>query len=171
MALSQNGWPGLEDDSKQLIWWKIPGVEEPLKLRHGCAGFTLCHFVAYFDARVEDIDGQKDDWGHAYRVIRGYSELSNHASGTAVDLNAIEHSLGKEDTFTVKEEKLIHRRLNRYEGAIRWGGDYRGRKDEMHFELDRDIRFVNDLAIDLMKTKVGLKLLELNPEQKRVILS
>ncbi|MFA7264909.1 MAG: peptidoglycan-binding protein [Candidatus Nanopelagicales bacterium] len=64
------------------------------------------------------------------------SSLSNHSSGTAFDWAAPKHPLGKIGTFTAAQVKTIHTIVNvECEGCIRWGGDYSGRKDEMHFEI------------------------------------
>src|SRR5690606_37764328 len=52
-----------------------------------------------------------------------------------VDFNAPEHGLGRVGTFSGAQVKAIRRILADLDGAVRWGGDYAGRKDEMHFEL------------------------------------
>ena len=75
-------------------------------------------------------------WGHAYRPIRGASTLSNHASGTAIDVNAPRHPLGSSGTFSATQRARIHAILADCNGVVRWGGDYSGRKDEMHFEIN-----------------------------------
>ena len=59
--------------------------------------------------------------------------LSNHASGTAIDLNAIKHPLGAKDTFKPKQVDALLELTDKYK--LRWGGLYRNRKDEMHFEI------------------------------------
>jgi hypothetical protein len=59
--------------------------------------------------------------------------LSNHSSGTAIDLNATKHPLGKAGTFPLEKVAMIQALAKKY--GLRWGGDYRGRKDEMHFEI------------------------------------
>lgn len=87
---------------------------------------------------VEKLEGKTlDDWGYAYRAIRGQEDagnLSNHASGTAVDLNATKHPLGKRNTFTDEQEIKIQALAAKY--GLRWGGDYKNRADEMHFEIN-----------------------------------
>ncbi len=65
----------------------------------------------------------------------------------------------------------IRMRLKMYRNCIRWGGDYRGRKDEMHFEINRSLEACEFLAKRLMKTKRGKRILAANPGQKAVILS
>jgi hypothetical protein len=62
--------------------------------------------------------------------------LSNHSSGTAVDLNATKHPLGKSNTFTKEQVNTIQLLLVKY--GLAWGGNYKRRKDEMHFEIAMD---------------------------------
>lgn len=178
MATSQNGFPALSPDSPKLYNWTIPAgpreAERYLRLRNGSVGLLLIHLALWFDAEIEDVDGGRlDDWGYAYRPVRGYSStLSNHSSGTAIDLNATKHVLGKEDTFSKEEERRIINRVdNFFEGTIRWGGQYRGRKDEMHFEIDAPFSECERVARRLMKTPRGVRILQENPGQKAVILS
>ena len=67
-------------------------------------------------------------------MIRGSTEnLSNHSSGTAIDLNATKHALGKVGTFPEEKVPMIRALAKKY--SLTWGGDYRNRKDEMHFEV------------------------------------
>jgi hypothetical protein len=127
----------------------------------------------WFDGKLENLDEPvHDDWGYAYRPIRGYSStLSNHSSGTAMDLNATDHPLGVDHTFSPAEVNAIHARLRLYKGTIRWGGDYSGRKDAMHFEINADIRECERVARGLMDSRRGRALLKANPSQRAVILS
>lgn len=175
MPISQNGWPGLAGSSRKLYQWRIPTKDGIVKLnlRQGSAGFVLCHLALRFNDETQKLlGGVLDDWGHAYRPVRGYnSKLSNHASGTAIDLNATKHPLGREGTFTNKQEASIARILKQYSGTVKWGGDYRGRKDEMHFEINKSMPHVERVARRLMETKRGKIILDANPTQKAVILS
>lgn len=174
MSKSQNGWPAIVSSSKLLHRWRIPtknGVRE-LTLRTGSAGFLLCHFAIFLSDKIEPITpGQLDDWGYAYRPIRDDDDLSNHASGTAIDLNALQHPLGVEGTWTTAEKAHMRRRLTAYAGCIRAGFDYQGRVDPMHFEIDRDLAACEKRARTLMQTTRGRVLLDANPGQKNVILS
>jgi len=134
---SQNGWVVLS--SEQTQQWVIPGTGRWLRLSKGPAGFVLAHLALWFHKRIEPLDIDVwDDWGYAFRPIRGQvSGFSNHASGTAVDLNATKHPLGVRNTFTLEQASEIRKRLaGRYESVIRWGGDYESRADEMHFEVN-----------------------------------
>ena len=174
VVTSQNGWPVLAEHSPLLHKWVIPGTDRHLILREGSAGFLLAHFVLWFHEKIERLDqGTWDEWGYAYRPVRGFYVWSNHASGTAADLNATRHPLGlpTAQTFTPAQVEAIHRRLRRYRGAIHWGGDYTSRPDAMHFELDKDLEACEAIARRLVRTPRGLRVLKANPGQRAVIRS
>lgn len=144
MPTSQNGYPA--NDESLISTWEI-GKTRRVRLKRGDVGEVLKHFADWFDAHVEDIDQGADDWGYAERTIRGdASTLSNHASGTALDLNATRHPLGKRGTFTPRQTAAIRQQLKAYDGVIRWGGDYVNRADEMHFEIDAPLAEVSVVA-------------------------
>ena len=132
---SPNGWPASENRKALGIeTFTVPGT----KTRFACAKAVapiLVSFAKDFHELVEPIDeGQLDDWGYAFRQTRGSDRiLSNHASGTAVDLNATKHPLGKSNTFTKDQTNTIQLLLVKY--GLSWGGNYKRRKDEMHFEI------------------------------------
>lgn len=134
MARSQNGWTANRRDL--MAWFSIPGTNVELLLRKDYAGPLLAAFARAFHLRVENI---KDPgcWSYAVRPIRGSTTtLSNHASGTAIDLNAPRHPLGKRGTFSAAQSAEIRRLIGLTGGALRWGGSYSGRADEMHVELN-----------------------------------
>lgn len=135
-VVSQNGWSA--NDRSKIRSYTIPGTTTRVALRAGDCSVVLLDFLAWFNKNIESIDGGPlDDWGYAERPIRGLlTVLSNHASGTAVDVNAILHALGHSGTFTAAQTAKIRAKLREYHGVIRWGGDYTGRPDEMHFEIN-----------------------------------
>lgn len=180
MPTSQNGWPALESSSPLLRTWTIPAKtgEVKLRLRNGSAGFLICHFLLWLAEVIEPMAGKVlDDWGYAYRVIRGQTTgLSNHAAGCAADANALRHGLGSRGTFAylvkgVPAATRIRARLLIYTGALRWGGDYVSRADEMHIEVNTSLEKAEKVARRLMKTPRGKRLLAANPGQAEVILS
>lgn len=80
-------------------------------------------------------------------VLFGASSLSNHSSGTAFDWKAPSHPLGAVNTFSRAQISTIRAIVNvECAGAVRWGGDYSGRKDEMHFEINKGAAAVSALA-------------------------
>lgn len=139
MPKSQNGYPA--NDVTLTDNLTIPGTDRTIRLRKGPTGALLRLFMAKFHAQVEDIlGGVYDDWGYAARPIAGTNVLSNHASGTAVDINATRHPqyTRPSSTFTTQQLARIEQLLNEFDGCIRWGGHYAaGNLDPMHFEIDR----------------------------------
>lgn len=182
MSTSQNHWPALDTSARQgqyLHTWVIPAHngEFKLRLRKGSAGFLLAHMALWLSESVEDatLPGVADDWGYAFREVRGFSAtLSNHSSGTAMDINATRHPLGKRGTFAARQMRKIRGRLHwaAYRGTIRWGGDYHNRADEMHFEINASLHQCEGVAKKLMYgTRNGKRILDANPGQGGVILS
>ena len=145
MSTSQNGWPAIptygHPDLKRLT--AFPG-----DVRTGDVHTVLDHFAIAFNTRVEPLEQPvRDDWAFAPRKIAGTNVFSNHASGTALDLNAAQHPQFKRDTFTPAKLKALRELLAEYDGVIRWGGDYRAnRVDEMHFEINAGAAAVKRLA-------------------------
>lgn len=132
---SANGWKASKIRAEIGIEsFLVPGTNLKLACAKAVAPL-LVGFAAEFHELIEPIDeGTLDDWGYAYRDVRGSTTtLSNHSSGTAIDLNATQHPLGKVGTFPNEKVPMIRALAKKY-GLI-WGGDYRNRKDEMHFEI------------------------------------
>lgn len=133
---SENGWPANADPSAiDIITIAIPLSGKTLKTRvTRKAAIPLMTMVQWWDAHVEPV---KTLGGYSYRDIRGSTTtISNHGSGTAIDINGSQHKLGAEagadgipsgvrDAITAKAAEL----------GIRWGGNYRHRKDAMHVEI------------------------------------
>ncbi|GAB3475241.1 peptidoglycan hydrolase-like protein with peptidoglycan-binding domain [Amycolatopsis cihanbeyliensis] len=137
MAVSQNGWPVNPPRRARTV----PGSKVRITVADGPAGDVLMYVASQIDKRVEDVDlrstrGEFDDWGWADRPIRGGTATSNHASATAIDINATRHPLGVRGTFNRAQVAEIHRILAEVDHVVRWGGDYTGRVDEMHFEIN-----------------------------------
>ena len=70
-------------------------------------------------------------WGFANRAIRGTDRPSNHSWGLAVDLNAPANPMGS-SLVTDMPGSMVELWKAR---MFRWGGDYNGRKDAMHYEF------------------------------------
>jgi hypothetical protein len=135
MATSQNGWPASSDRSAiHVAPFEVAGVSFPGGVRSGDVATVLGYVATEIHARVERLHVGWC-WGHAYREVRASTGLSNHASGTAIDINAPKHPLGSRGTFSPAARVEIHRILSKV-GVVRWGGDYVGRVDEMHFEIN-----------------------------------
>lgn len=133
MAVTRLDWDVLASNSDRLV--TFPWVTG--KVRKGDAYTVLDYLARRFNDEVEKIT-KAHSWAYAARDVRGASGVtSEHNAGTAVDFNAPKHALGKSGTFSPAQATAIRRILKTdvLENSIRWGGDYPGRKDEMHFEL------------------------------------
>lgn len=144
MANSQNGWP-VDRTGAQQDRSAVAGVTFPNGVRRGDVA-TVLHYVAYrFHREVEPLHAGWC-WGWYVKNIEGSSAISNHASGTAIDLNAPSHPIGRRGTFSAAKVRAIRRILADCDGVVRWGGDYTGRADEMHFEIIKGAAAVAALA-------------------------
>lgn len=135
--LSQNSF---EANNRALVRSVlVPGTDVKVAVRKGPVGDLLVAVAARWHREVEKLrapDGVLDTWSYAERTIRGSATtLSNHASGTALDFRARIHPLGKVGTYSAAQRSAIRAILADCRGAVRWGGDYSGRKDEMHVEV------------------------------------
>jgi hypothetical protein len=66
--------------------------------------------------------------GYNYRNIRGGNQLSEHAYGTAIDMNAMTNAMGQKATDIPNAKELAEK------WNLEWGGNWKGRPDPMHFE-------------------------------------
>ena len=175
MSNSQNGYEVIRSSGNSLLHlWKFPGIDRHLLLRRGSAGFILVHYAFTHHEEIERLDlGIWDEWGWAYRPIRGATTFSNHASGTAEDLNATKHPLGVPAlaTYTPAQLAKMRKVLAKYDECIRAGAFYQNRPDGMHFEVDRPLADVEKVAKRLSRSKRGKAILAVNPGQKAVIFS
>jgi hypothetical protein len=136
MIQSHNKWPASKDAAEiQIISVPIEGTKVKVRCAKAVAPL-IAGFCKEFHELIEPIDeGALDDWGYAFRMVRGSTtNLSNHSSGTAIDLNATKHPLGKAGTFPAEKVPMIRALAKKY--GLKWGGDYQNRKDEMHFEIE-----------------------------------
>lgn len=139
-ATSQNGWPAYNETSHFVR-------EQAAGLSFWAANLDVAYVAKYlierFHAEVERIDGKTlDDWSWANRNVRGSAtSVSNHASATAWDLNALKHGRGAKGTFTKAQEAAVNTILDaiiddRGTRVFRWGEDYTTTVDGMHFEIN-----------------------------------
>lgn len=147
MAKAYNGWPVIptSTDSRLAIIPKVAG-----RVLKGDVEYIFRDLVDQFDKYVEDVDLGKDDWGYSLRDVTEGSGPSTHATGTAIDLNAIRHPFRRKATFTAAQLKNLEKVLKRYNGAIVWGGSW-ARADEMHFEISGDAAAVAKAVVALKK--------------------
>lgn len=132
VSTSQNGYKS-RDSSLIATYTVVRDVK--LSLRKGDASVVLLHLARWFDKNIEPLV-KNQCGGYNPRHIEGSKMDSNHASGTAEDLNWGKHVQHKKNTFTSAQQKKIRAQLKFYDGVIRWGGDYTD-PDDMHFEINK----------------------------------
>lgn len=152
---SQNGWPASRDSTLIRVdkAFTVAGVTFPNGVRSGDVETVLRYLCEQFHSTVEHLI-KGECWGYYYKDIEGSTTLSNHASATAVDLNAPKHPMGVRGTFTAAQRAAIRAILTYLGGVVRWGGDYVGRADEMHFEINADATAVAKVAAKIRLAKV-----------------
>lgn len=133
MTTCQNGWPA-DPTRAHIVGLTVCGVSFPGGVRGGDVETVLRYVAEQFHRRVHSLTPGWC-WGYSYRDVKGSTDLSNHAGGYAIDVDAPSHPLGAVGTFTPAQVATIHAILAELGGVVRWGGDYSGRKDEMHFEV------------------------------------
>jgi peptidoglycan hydrolase-like protein with peptidoglycan-binding domain len=159
MVKSQNGYSA--NDTSVIAGYTIPYSHERISLRKGSAGVVLLDLLGYIHQEVVNFDqATLDEWGTAFRAIRDSVEISNHASGTAFDVDARKHPLGASGTWSALQVAKIEARLalyNRLAGTqvVRWGRNYHGRKDEMHFEIVAGPAAVVKVATYIRQGRLG----------------
>jgi len=152
METSYNGYPASKDpEAIKIKSYLVKGTDRKLRCAES-VGPLLAAFAAEFHELIEPIDeGTFDDWAYAYRMVRGNpTKLSCHSSGTAIDLNATKHPLGKVGTFPAEKVPMIRALSKKY--GLKWGGDFKSRADEMHWEIE-----VSPTKAKELITKLGLK--------------
>jgi hypothetical protein len=151
---SQNGYVAC--DSSLIGKFTIPGSSVKINLRKGDVSVVLLDFLGWYHKEIEPLR-QSDTGGYNCRNIAGSTKLSNHASGTAADARWNDHVQGKRNAgFSTAEVSKINAKLKEYGGAIRWGNNYSGTPDAMHFEINQGAAAVKKQA-DRIRAKNATK--------------
>lgn len=140
METSQNGYPVL-DSLEDCKYYTINSTVK-VPLSPTVAGEAIALYLKRFDKFVEPLD-PTDTHGYNRRQIANSEDWSNHASATAADTNATKHVQGQVGTFTDRQVATIRKIQDDFDGVIKWGGDYRVTKDEMHAEVNAELDAVS----------------------------
>lgn len=137
LPLNKNPFPGTK-----IV--PVPGV------RTGDVAAVLHYVGSQFNSKVEKLYNP-GCWGFAYKRL-GTTSWSNHASGTAIDLNAPSHPWKKKGTFNSKQVAEIKKILAFLGGVVQWGGNWSDAYvDEMHFEIVGNAAQVKSIAQKIAK--------------------
>lgn len=134
LTTSHNGWP-IDPDPRVLDAVLI----EPIRGRKFWivrpAAPLFSYVIRRFHREVDPITGGVlDDWSFNFRQIPGTGIWSNHASASAVDLNATHFPMGLR-LMNTRQRQRCQWIVRDCRHQIRWGGDWSETPDEMHFEL------------------------------------
>lgn len=134
MAKSQNGWPVV--GATACDNGTFEGVRLPNGVLKGDVATVARWQMKLYKATVEPLVA-KTCWGWYAKKIEGTNVYSNHASATAWDINAPQHPMGvpTKNTMSSKEIAACREIVRKSNGVLRWGGDYTGRQDAMHWEI------------------------------------
>ena len=137
---SINRWPVIRPGQSGLHTFHIPGTKRRVTLQRD-AGPVLVALAADYHRDIKPIDvGTVDEGGYNYRPSRVSSRWSNHASGTAIDINWSKE--GSQAAWTERfwrrkdHRQQIQRLMKVYGPIVNWGGGWHARyRDPMHFEI------------------------------------
>ena len=136
-ALRRYGSP---ESQSAMIHWQVPddlqlsNVPKSIYVNRDMVAPLARAFRNIKDRGLED---QIHSWDGAFNIRnkRGLKSKSLHSWGLAVDINAAENPLGKAPAMS-------REMVNAWKDAgFDWGGDWSGRKDGMHFQLGRNVRY------------------------------
>lgn len=133
MSTAQNGWPVVSPDS--CVPLVVDSVRFPNGVLRGDVAYLLTDVATQWHRRVERLI-KGHCWGYAKKRIGKTRVWSNHAAGCAIDINAPEHpdNTHPRQTLTTEQIDEIHAIERRYDGTVRWGGDWED-PDPMHWEV------------------------------------
>lgn len=94
-------------------------------------------FASQFQSLVNDLEATgyqiKSIGGYNYRNIAGTRKLSNHAFGNAIDINPQANPMGRNLVTDMPTGISAIAARNGFD----WGGDWKSKKDAMHFEISQ----------------------------------
>lgn len=147
VATSYNGWPASPDKGEIGVvkFGDAQGFPFPGGIKGGDVFTVLGYVATQLHERVEScVSGWC--WGYTYKQnVNNPSQLSCHASATAIDWNAPDHPNGSSGTFSDSQRGTIYAILNEVQGAVNWLEGY----DEMHFEIAVDASTLARIAASL----------------------
>lgn len=144
---SYNGWPGNSDPDAIGVtdFGDRHGFPFPGGVKAGDVATVLGYVCTQLHTRVEPcVSGWT--WGYSWKQnVNNPSQLSCHASGTAIDWNAPDHPNGSSGTFSAAQVDTIYQILDEVQGSVDWLQGY----DEMHFEIACDATTLARVAASL----------------------
>ena len=134
---SYNGWTASKDPTALgAVTFEVPTVVGRKFTTVKVAAPIFKYMIRRWHAEVDPITGGvMDDWSYCYRKARKANALSCHASATAVDLDAAQFPMGRQN-MTKKQVDKVTAIVAACRNQVKWGGTYRmPLTDQMHLEL------------------------------------
>ena len=137
MTTTRNGFTVVKLGSPHLVTITVGGRKFTVKREAATAFKRLLTFVN----AVEPFSEAGYDGGYAYRAVRGNTQAwSEHAAGTAVDVNASQHPMQyrhQYEGWSALQVRMLHWYLaTTATGRLfKWGAEFTTRHDPMHFEV------------------------------------
>lgn len=153
---SYNGWAASADPRAIGVkGFSVAGHSFPGGVKAGDVATVFRYFLGNYHLRVESLalGTASDEWGYSYRKNRNANNLSCHASGTAVDVNATRHPNGRANTLSSVQVAALRAIQKECGGVLKWGGDFTVTKDEMHHEVHATAAQVHTVAARLIRPK------------------
>jgi len=132
-ALKKYGPP---ESEKFMVLWDVPTELEigVIPKRIYCNRDVIGPLTRAFKSLISTgCVKELKTWNGCFQIrkIRGRSSMSLHSWGIAVDLNSSWNPLGGKSTLSPEFVKCFT------DAGFFWGGNFKNRKDPMHFELDK----------------------------------
>lgn len=163
MTFSQSEWHIYTSPPAGTVPGHITGRVKPEDVE------TIFRYLCdRIDREVENIR-QDWSWGWANRNIRGSTFISRHALAVAVDINAPAHPLGVRGTWSAEEKRKVHSILDDLDNVLRWGEDYSGRVDGMHFEVNDSAAAVSRVAAKIRNGQMPDQKPQWKPKQAKAV--
>lgn len=157
MSTSQNGWPVVP--RSKVDEGTYAGVRLPNGILAGDVAMIARWQLNRYASTVEPLV-PGTCWGWFVKEIEGSDTISNHASGTAWDINADQHPMGRPPSanMTAQEIFACQAIVHAADGVLRWGGSYTGRPDPMHWEIVGTPKQAAALAAKIKKASTPVAL-------------
>lgn len=131
--LSKNGWPvESASDAGGAVWARtIAGTAITIGVRIGVVETLFAHLIRRYHY---EIDALREGDVVGFLPASASDELSNHRSGTAIDIRPSWYPKGSAGGYSKLDTETLNSILYDFEGLIAWGG-HSDPVDESHFEL------------------------------------
>lgn len=154
MVHSSWGGPGVSRGNLTRITG-IPGI--PLYVRSGSPATIMQYVVNRLPSlKKPGAVPLSSSGGYNYRKIANSSKWSEHAWAMAIDVNAAQNPYKYGPLTTDFQADKVRAFLKELGGVVGWGGDYKNKKDAMHYSIISSKSAADALAAKLKSGGVAV---------------